>query len=82
MQYLTLTGFPPLERDPGPLGATDGELFLEIPLTDGLPTSRRAGFCCCTGATDLRAAPAVGLGGSSVLLGLITLAGRLLHKMT
>ena len=80
----TFAGFPPpLGRPPGPVGATDGECFLEATLPGGLATSpRRPGFCCCAddaGTTGLRAAAAATLGGSSVLFGLITLAGRLLH---
>ena len=77
----TFTDFPPpLGRAPGP---PDGEFFLEAPLPDDLGTSpRRPGLCCCpddAGTTGLRAAAAT-LGGSSVLFGLITLAGRLLHN--
>ena len=69
-----------MERAGGPEAATDGEYFLEAgPPPDGLATSRRTGFCCTeeAGTTGLRAAAAA-LGASSVLFGLITLAGRLL----
>lgn len=79
--HNTFADFPAFERAPGPDGATDGELFLEAPLYDGLGGSlRRTGFCCTDDATTGLRGAAAALGTSSVLLGLITLAGRLLVK--